>query len=88
VLVRWVRRSRSGWRWLDGAEAPLGEEAERYEVAVTDGSGAGQRVELAGAEYRYDTAMQQTDQVTGPLTIEVVQLGTFGRSRPTRTTIS
>jgi hypothetical protein len=88
VLVRWVRRSRTGWRWLDGAEAPIGEEAERYEVIVSDGSGAGRRVELSEAEYRYDTAMQQTDQVTGPLTIEVVQLGTFGRSRPTRTTIS
>jgi hypothetical protein len=85
VLVHWVRRSRTGWRWPDGAETPLGEETERYELAVLDESGAGRRVELAGAEYRYETAMQQADQVNGALTIEAVQLGTYARSRPART---
>ncbi|MBX9814174.1 MAG: hypothetical protein K2X76_05690, partial [Sphingomonas sp.] len=31
-LPRWVRRSRAGWRWLDGADVPLGEERERYQL--------------------------------------------------------
>jgi len=32
--VRWVRRSRLGWRWSDGMEVPLGEERELYAVTV------------------------------------------------------
>jgi hypothetical protein len=30
----WTRRSRAGWRWRDGVDAPLGEERELYRVAV------------------------------------------------------
>jgi hypothetical protein len=32
--VRWVRRSRLGWRWVDGMDAPLGEERELYAVTI------------------------------------------------------
>jgi hypothetical protein len=34
AIVRWTRRSRGGWRWADGSDAPLGEEAERYRVTI------------------------------------------------------
>jgi hypothetical protein len=37
ATVRWVRRSRNGWRWVDGVDAPLGEEAERYRVTIASG---------------------------------------------------
>ncbi|WP_375272830.1 phage tail protein [Sphingomonas sp.] len=37
--VRWVRRSRLGWRRDDG-DVPLGEERERYRVAVKSATGA------------------------------------------------
>jgi hypothetical protein len=33
--VRWVRRSRGGWPWRDGVDAPLGEEREAYHVVRT-----------------------------------------------------
>jgi hypothetical protein len=36
-MLRWTRRSRAGWRWSDGVEAPLVEEAEAYRVTVTAG---------------------------------------------------
>ena len=29
LAISWVRRSRLGWAWTDGADTPLGEEAER-----------------------------------------------------------
>lgn len=40
AVLRWVRRSRAGWRWVDGADAPLGEEREGWEVQLlfADGS--------------------------------------------------
>jgi len=34
VDLRWTRRARGAWRWLDGLEAPLVEEAERYRVGA------------------------------------------------------
>jgi hypothetical protein len=35
--LRWVRRSRAGWSWRDGVDAPLAEEAERYRVTMAAG---------------------------------------------------
>ena len=35
--MRWTRRSRAGWRWIDGVDAPLGEERERYRVTLASG---------------------------------------------------
>lgn len=34
VKATWVRRSRSGWAWLDGLDAPLGESVERYRIRL------------------------------------------------------
>lgn len=34
VALQWTRRSRAGWRWLDGVDAPLAEERELYRVTV------------------------------------------------------
>ena len=35
--IAWVRRTRYGGGWLDGADVPLGEESERYEVDILSG---------------------------------------------------
>lgn len=37
-VLRWTRRSRLGWRWLDGTDAPLGEESEGYRVTLPSGA--------------------------------------------------
>lgn len=37
TLLRWVRRSRTGWAWSDGIDAPLGEEREAYRVTLGTG---------------------------------------------------
>ena len=43
--VRWVRRSRNGWDWVDGVDAPLGEESERYAITLTHADGSVRTVE-------------------------------------------
>jgi hypothetical protein len=34
-----MRRSRIGWDWIDGVDAPLGEESERYQVTIERAEG-------------------------------------------------
>lgn len=36
ITLDWVRRARGAWLWLDGVDAPLNEEAERWEITVGD----------------------------------------------------
>lgn len=69
--VRWVRRSRAGWRWLDRVDAPLGEEREQY------------RVGIGSREVLIDTAavlVTATERAAGPVPVTVRQRGTFGDS--------
>jgi hypothetical protein len=83
VEIGWTRRSRAGWAWADGADASLAEEAERYELVI---SGAAFRrvIAVATPGYLYSPAEQAADAASGPVVIEVVQLGTRARSRPAR----
>lgn len=69
--VRWVRRSRAGWRWSDGADVPLGEETERYLVTITRPDGS-----VTAAEVTVPSAT-----VPRPCTVTVRQIGTNGTSR-------
>jgi hypothetical protein len=39
LRLRWIRRSRAGWRWLDGVDAPLAEESEAYRLSLESGGG-------------------------------------------------
>jgi hypothetical protein len=36
LALQWSRRSRGSWRWLDGVDVPLNEQAEAYVVGVGD----------------------------------------------------
>ena len=36
LTLRWTRRARGAWLWLDGVETPLHEEAEHYQVIFGD----------------------------------------------------
>ncbi|WP_336866722.1 phage tail protein [Sphingomonas sanguinis] len=69
VTIGWTRRSRIGWRWLDRVDAPLGEEAERYRIAIGD------RVEEVAAP-GWRGAVADGTRVT------IWQLGTWGASLP------
>jgi hypothetical protein len=34
LILRWTRRARGAWTWLDGVDSPLHEQAESYEVSL------------------------------------------------------
>lgn len=78
ALLRWVRRSRTGWRWQDGADAPLGEELERYQVRIASAAGPETLEIVAVPELHVPPARR----AGGPLTIELRQAGDHGLSRP------
>lgn len=80
LAFSWVRRSRQGWAWTSGADTPLGEETELYLLAMT-GPGFARTVESAAPAFLYTAAMRAADG-PGPLAFEVVQIGSFGSSRP------
>jgi len=73
--IRWVRRSRIGWRWVDGLDAPLGEESERYRVTVAPVGGGERAVEVAAPRFM----LAPEDRGTGNL-IQVRQIGTHAVS--------
>ncbi|MGV3770839.1 MAG: phage tail protein, partial [Sphingobium phenoxybenzoativorans] len=78
VTVRWVRRSRAGWRWLDGVDAPLGEESERYALRLMDGGVTVRSAETAAPLWTYSAAMIAADAAAGhggPLRLDIRQAG-------------
>lgn len=84
IEISWTRRSRDGWRWIDGADAPLVEEAERYFVTMTPDIGSARTVSCEAAQFTYDHAALQADMAAGAttMTMAVRQAGTHGLSRP------
>lgn len=88
--IGWVRRGRAGWRWLDGVDAPLAEEVERYRVALTPGGGPERVFEQSDARYTYSAADPAADRARGAQTlrVEICQVGNFGLSRPAAITLS
>ena len=84
VRIGWTRRSRAGWAWLDGGDAPLGEEAERYRLMITPSAGASRTVELGGPGYDYGAAEQAEDGSAGAssIVVSVTQLGSVAASLP------
>jgi hypothetical protein len=75
LTLRWVRRSRSGWRWVDAVDAPLAEEREAYAVTVAGIAGE-QTFETAASTLRLAAGTMPA----GRCTISVRQLGTWGAS--------
>lgn len=59
LTVTWIRRTRTGGGWTDGADVPLGEESERYEVDFLDGYGNVRRTLTSTTPSVLYTAAQQ-----------------------------
>ncbi|MCP1468708.1 hypothetical protein J3E64_000375 [Sphingobium sp. OAS761] len=84
----WTRRSRAGWRWLSGADVPLGEEAEAYDVALFDGDGLIRSARTVSTDWTYDATMIAADATAGQvLTMTVRQRGTLAPGREAGMTI-
>ena len=81
--VAWTRRSRAGWRWLNGVDAPLVEEREAYRVVIASTQGA-REVEVTAPA----VAVTAGERGAGPLSVTVRQRGTFGESAPATITLT
>lgn len=90
LAISWVRRSREGWRWVDGVDAPLGEEIERYRVTKVAAGRADLITEVSTSGWIYVATERAADQAAGATSasISVVQVGALGLSRPTSITVS
>ena len=71
-----MRRSRAGWRWIDGADAPLVEERELYRVTIAAEDGTARTVETDAPTLTLTAA----ERGSGALTVAVRQAGLFGDS--------
>jgi hypothetical protein len=60
LALEWCRRSRGSWRWLDGVEAPLNEQTERYLVGIGDSEAPGLRWETGAPALELDAASWTT----------------------------
>jgi hypothetical protein len=87
VAFSWTRRSRTGWSWLSGSDAPLGEEQELYRLALSGGTGP-RVVEVASPFFLYPAAQQAEDGLVGLIAAELCQVGTYGRSGSSKLIIS
>jgi hypothetical protein len=83
ISLSWTRRSRDGWRWVDGVDAPLAEESELYEVTIAPSAVAGRTASAVSASFLYPRAVQLADAASGATSalMSVRQIGAFGRSR-------
>ncbi len=76
IHLRWVRRSRQGFDWIDGAEAPLAEEAEAYEVQILSGGTVRRQWRVSAPQAVYGAAEQLADFGSPPsmLAVRVAQV--------------
>lgn len=81
--ISWVRRSRMGWAWIDGADAPLVEESEHYAVTLRTEAGPVRSI-LTDTPYWFYDASSIVADLSGsggaPIVCEVRQIGTHGPS--------
>ncbi|MCW2338967.1 hypothetical protein M2337_003200 [Sphingobium sp. B2D3A] len=84
VEISWVRRSRLGSAWIDGVDAPLGEEREAYAVSVVADGVTLRRWETTLPSCVYaasDVAADLAAAALAGMQIEVRQLGSWGAGR-------
>jgi hypothetical protein len=73
--IRWVRRSRNGWEWIDGVDAPLGEESERYRITLTQAAAGVSTIETSEPRI-----MLSAEDRAATATVGVRQIGAHGLS--------
>jgi hypothetical protein len=86
LLLNWVRRSRTGFAWVDGIDAPLGEAREQYQVDLTGSAGT---IEFIVDQPSLTVAAADLESLgSGPATIVVRQIGDLAASRPAQLSIT
>lgn len=74
----------AGWAWLDGADIPLGEEAEGYRLVIAPSTGASRTIDISSPSYDYGPSEQMIDgsAAASSVTISVTQSGSLASSFP------
>ena len=68
--LTWMRRTRIGGDSWDSVDVPLGEDSERYEIDILDGSDVVRTLSATSPAATY-TAAQQTDRLRLPATLRL-----------------
>jgi hypothetical protein len=76
IRIQWCRRSRQGWGWTGGTDAPLAEQDERYRLHIAADGGLERSITITAPSYDYPAAGQVADcgALATSLTITVAQL--------------
>jgi hypothetical protein len=82
IRLAWTRRSRVGWPWIDGADAPLAEEVERYRLTISVSGVAARSIETSAPAHDYPVADQIADGASGEIDFAVIQIGALAASFP------
>lgn len=80
--LRWIRRSRIGGDDWDGLDIPLGEEAERYVVQVSQAGQIWREAVIATPSWQYSRDMRIADQISGAFTFSVAQVSAIYGAGP------
>ncbi len=78
LALRWTRRARGGWHWLDGVDVPLVEESERYEVGCGAISNPLALYQTGEPSFHLDSAMLAA--LPAGTSIWIRQIGSYARS--------
>jgi hypothetical protein len=89
--IRWMRRSRLAWEWIDGVDVDADESAYNFELRIHDNSGTVLRTitvssATAGEDGRFSTTYSNANQVTDfgehqkVLYVSVRQIGSYRNS--------
>ena len=78
AALSWIRRSRAGWRWIDGADAPLAEERELYRATIAPAGAAAYTIEIDSPAL----TVPASDRAGGGAIVSVRQAGLYGESLP------
>ena len=90
LTLSWIRRTRQPGDWADGADVPLAEESEAYEVDILDGATVVRTLVVSTPEAVYPASDQVADFGTAQssLSVRIYQLSAVvGRGLPLDATL-
>ncbi|RMF07563.1 MAG: hypothetical protein D6763_12090 [Alphaproteobacteria bacterium] len=90
LAITWVRRTRGAGDWLDGADVPLAEEVEAYEVDILNSGAVVRTITTSTPTVTYTAAQQTADfgAIQSSVDVAVYQLSaTVGRGTPASATL-
>jgi hypothetical protein len=74
-VIKWIRRSRNGFDWLDAIDVPLGEATELYRLTIKVGTTVQRTLDVAQPTWTYSASQQAADTIApGVGHIEIAQL--------------